>query len=288
MTHNSDVSLNFVPNSCFVGNKLIVRGHQSKVKVIKIYDAETGSLSNQWQPPCQHFLPCGSLATCIMHGNVEYLVEGCPSKKCQVIRVYDLENRRVSVAYVNVRPFHICEGPERSLLVSSWKSKTLLQLGKWENEDPDLTFHACHMVAMDHYAEQLNAMTYASYCGVVILVTKEAKQIIAVALATGDTVWKHDVFISDVQLKPNGVCTTTDGWICVANDNRLVAMDATNGRILKVLSCDIAVPKRLAASRNNYIAVQHGEVADKLSCYSITKPHTRRVWSRDLSLRDVP
>ena len=288
LTHNSYVTLNFVPNSfCFVGNQLVIRGHQSKVKVIMVYDPETGSISRQWQPQCEHFLPYGSLVACIMHGNVEYLVEGCPIKKCQVIRVYDLENRRVSVAYVNIRPFHICEGPENSLLVSSWKSKTLLQLGKWENEDPDLTFHASHMVPMDHYAEELNAMCYANYCNVVILATKETKQIIAVALATGDTVWKHDVFTADVRLKPNGVCTTPDGWIFVANDNRLVAMDARNGKILKILPSDIAAPKRVAASRNNYIAVRHGEVADKLSCYSITNPYTCSLWSRDLYLKEV-
>ena len=144
------------------------------------------------------------------------------------------------------------------------------------------------MVPMDHYAEELNGMCYANYCGVVILATKETKQIIAVVLATGDTVWKHDVFIADVRLKPDGVCTTPDGWICVANDNRLVAMNARNGKILKVLPSDIAVPKRLAASRNNYIAVLHGDVADKLSCYSITKPYTCSLWSRDLYLKEVP
>ena len=145
------------------------------------------------------------------------------------------------------------------------------------------------MVPMDHYAEELNAMCYASYYGVVILVTKETKQIIAVALATGGTVWKHDVFIDYVRLKPNDVCTTTDGWICVANDNRSVAMDARNGRILKALPSDnVAVPKRVSASRNNYIAVLHGEVADKLSCYSITKPYTCSLWSRDLYLKEVP
>ena len=288
MTHNYDLTLNFVPNSfCFVGNQLVVRGHQSKVKVIKVYDAETGNLSHQWQPQCQHFLPYGSLAACTMQRNAEYLVEGCPSKKCQVIRVYDLENRRVSVAYVNVRPLHICKGPKNSLLVSSWKSKTLLQLAQWANEDPDLTFHASHMVAMNHYAEELNAMSYTSYCDVVITVTKETKQIIAVSLATGDTVWKHDVSIGDVRLKPLDVCTTPDGWICVANDNRLVAMDSANGRILKVLQSDITTTKRIAASGNNCLAVRYGEVADNLSCYCFTKPHTSRLWSRELCLKDV-
>ena len=282
------MTLNFVPNSfCFIGNQLVVRGHQFKAKVIKVYDAETGNLRHQWQPQCQHFLPYGSLATCIMHSNAEYLVEGCPRKRCQVIRVYDLENRRVSVAYVNIRPIHICKGPGNSLLVSSWKSKTILQLAKWENEDPDLTFHASHMVAVDYYAEKLHVMNYTSYGDVVILVTKETKQIIAVALATGVTVWKHDDSIGDIRLKPIDVCTAPDGWICVANDNRLVAMDATNGRILKVLQSDILVPKRLAASGSSYIAVRHGDVADKMSFYTITQPYTGGVWSRDLSLEEV-
>ena len=292
LTFNHKIAVAFVANTfCFIGNHLVIRSHQSKVKVIKFYHAETGDLVSEWPAQCQHYLPYNSLTSCKIQ-NTEYLLEGCPRKGCEVIRVYDLKNQKSTIGYVKVKPLHLCQGPNGSILVASWKNKTLLQLGKWDS-DHGLTFHAIHMVGLDVFGEEMSSMCYTPHCDAVVLINKNNRQLKGISLASGQPLWKHDTSCGDVIPNLADVCSSPDGWICVANGNSILAMDASNGSVIKTLleyDVNISNIKKLACSHHK-ITIKHGQVADNIACFDITCSNVHEgvgswFWSTDLSLKN--
>ena len=202
--------------------------------------------------------------------NHELLVEGCPHSNCEVIRAYSMATRAFSVAYENVKPHKICPGPPGSLLLCDWKIQSLLQLTPAAalNGNTDLKFLEVHRLRLN--CRSIFGMDYIDQHRIVILTSKFKNKVQAVSLNSGDIIWKHNASVENILLNPENVSTTPNGWICLANGNKLLIQDPLDG------SCrDVLLPAVLTCIKNvvwsgNKLAIRHETPPNKITCYSAT------------------
>ena len=189
--------------------------------------------SAEWPASCDHYLSYGLLVVC--RGSVTpdkvLLAEGCPHPNCRVIRTYDVQNRYCSVVYENVEPHKICNGSGRTLLVCDWVSKSVLHLVV-----PGGRKYLCtQQLKLDFLPVQ--GMCYSDHSNALVFSKVDDHTVFAINLANGEKLWqmnRYDGAIDHIELRPEDVCSTPQGWICVANRTNLLFLRASNGDLVSV------------------------------------------------------
>ena len=148
----------------------------------------------------------------------ELLVEGCPHPTCQVIRIYDLQTGHLNVVYEKLRPHKLCTGPENTVLVCDWKTNSILVLAP-----ADGRFRCIRGLGVGLQFLPVQGMCYSSQYDAVVFSKVHQKEVIAVKLETGEVLWQTTKF------EPEDVCSTPNGWICVANRANVLVLNASNG-----------------------------------------------------------
>ena len=207
----------------------MLRGHEWNRKncVFKMYNIETGLLVTEWEAKCSHYLTNGSLVAIQVPGisNTEFLVEGCPHKGCEKIQVYSLNdgspNPYPVTKYEDVRPHKMCSGPGDALLVCDAKSRHLLQLSTFGSIHTKFELVRKWPLGL----QSVYGIRYLKNLDILVLSSTLSKTIRGFNLPNHTVLWEHNGSIGDIPLNPEEVCSTSDGWICVANGNNLLALD---------------------------------------------------------------
>ena len=223
---------------CLINGSLVHRGQSMapgnsgyKVSVLLI---NTESPTAEWPASCHHYLTQGQLAACRMAGEPGkvLLAEGCPHNHCRAIRIIDLDNGNSTTVCKNVIPHKICTGPGNSLLVCDSVAKRILHLAS----APEFRNFSCaNVLKLDFLPIQ--GMCYSNHSNAVIFSKLHCKEVFAINLTTGDKLWQMSQFVGSIdhiELNPEDVCSTPQGWICVANRTDLVFLRSSDGDLLSV------------------------------------------------------
>ena len=164
----------------------------------------------------------------------------------------------------------MCLGPECSLLVCDGKTKNLLQLERAADE----TFLRLAAQKMLLGCHAVHGMTCVQQSDLLVMTLKFSKKIVAIKLSTGAVAWQRDGSIDHIPLNPEEVCTTSDGWICVANGNNVLALDASDGAHLTTLLEDDTITNihKVAWSEEGdspTLTIIHGSRADQITCFNV-------------------
>ena len=254
----------------------MLRGHQWNHDkcTFKVYYIDTGTFKREWEAKCSHYLSDGSLVALPDPSSSTQdvpLIEGCPQQGCEVLRVYyarktKFQNTRI--VYENIKPHKMCLGPDGSLLVCDERTRDLLQLSRTTDQTFRLVSQTrllgCHAV---------HGMTYVQSEDLVIMTLKHSKKIVAIKLKTGAFAWQRSEHLDGIPLSPEEVCITSDEWICVANGNNLLTLDATDGSYLVTLLQDETVTNIQKVTWTNEngtprLAIRHGALADQITCFN--------------------
>ena len=263
LTTNCSMSPDFFPDAaCFLGDRLVVRGHTtSGCCFLDIYDFESGVLVDRSATKCGHYLPNGSLLSFQIRSillNKELLVEGCPHSTCESIRVYDVDARQIFSSCENVKPHKMCAGPSNTLLMLDWKTDTLLRLVMFEGlRGPKLQVNCKHV----------SGMSYTDCYRLVILASKFIHQVTAIHVDTGDAIWTFEESGSNIALHPDDVIISPQGWICVTNGNNLLALDRHNGTHVDTLLENTLDHIKKVVWSGDKVAVKHGLLSVQITCF---------------------
>ena len=252
----------FYPDTlCLVGEYLVLRGPQwnSKNCVFKIYNLDTGELNQEWETQCQHYWPCGTLTSYERNDSVRKqpaFVEGCSAESCEVIRGHCIFTQEASTVCKTVKPQKICNGPGGTLLVCDLKSNSLTQLTPENIEQ--MKFQITHQSPLE--CQLISGMTFIEHYDMLVLTSKESKQIQGIKWPSGDTVWQYDGMIGDIPLNPHDISNTKDGRVFVANGNNLLTLDAGDGALSNIQFETQTQPIKKVACCNNKICHQRRDI----------------------------
>ena len=250
LTPGGSMTVDFFPDPiCFAGRDLIRRTHSlgntGGERVFEFRNLDNGRTTSK-PTMCNHFVPKGCLTT--FHyspSSTDYLIEGCPFQGCEMIRIYDTKNHVATIGFQIVEPEVICPGPPGTLLVCDKKTNCLLQLTIWTpskmlfhriNKYPLGRFQSLSTYTSRHSEElQVNAMSYTSQCDILVMLctTNTTMQIKGIDLSIAQVVWQHhEKPFSNI---PKAISSSPEGWMCVANGNNVLILDAGDGAILETL-----------------------------------------------------
>ena len=245
---------------CFTSNFLLLRtkSFNSANYIFNCYDVTSGTLVVRWPVLCKHYLTGDSLiATKIQE--TELLVEGCP-QGCQLIRLYNITTRKTAIAYENVQPSKMCEGPKGSVLVCDVKSQCLLLLTL-----NDMIFDEIHRIS-EIDVPNVYGMCYlkANSNDLAILSFANTKQVIGISLTTGDVIWTQEHLLTGAPLDPY-LCSIPTGSVFLGNGNNLLVLNPVDGSHLETLLSDgnlKGISTLIAseqAEENIKVAIRHTE-----------------------------
>ena len=274
---------------CFVKNNLVLRGEHlsTGARCFKAFNDESGNLTGEWKPQCQHHIEFGSFITSRIFSETdeEDLVEGCP--ECRVIRVYDGCTEQAKTICENLEPNTLCHGPDGSILVWEGRTKRVLQL-TYKGKKPNL------IQRLGPFDWRLLAMCYTKHCDTVILLTfignLTTLRIRGFNLTTGQLGWQVTSSLNDAPLNPeDGLqhvrriglrCTWQQivfPWIrqmgCIVET---VLENESLGSISEVVCSTDAKCK---------IAMRHGPYNREISCYAVSFKSGNLSVPRPLTIR---
>ena len=152
----------------------------------------------------------------------------------------------------------MCAGPNNTLLVLDWKTNVLLRLVMFEGFTGSKLEVDC---------KKISGMCYTDSCRLVILTSKFSHQVTAIYLETGDVIWTFDASGHNITLHPDGVIISPEGWLCVVNDNSLLALDSHNGSHLDTLLENTLDPIKKVMWQANKVAIKHGLPLVQITCF---------------------
>ena len=211
-------------------------------QTVTVSPIDTESPVTEWPASCDHYLSYGQLAACRMAeapGKV-LLAEGCSHSNCRVVRIVNLENGQSSTVCKNVIPDKICTGPGNSLLVCDSVAERILHLAS----APEFRNFSCaNILKVDFLPVQ--SMCYSNHSNAVVFSKLHSKKVFAINLTTGYKLWEVSQSvgsIDSIELNPEDVCSTPQGWTCVANRTNLLFLRPSNGDLVSVQRLEDITP----------------------------------------------
>ena len=156
-------------------------------------------------------------------GYPDCVLEACNS--CDVIRRYNLADKRFLDVITGIQPRKICQGPNGSILVSDDRN-VILQL-QWDDFMTRLAitkqFHADVNI--------IKGLSYVKMRDLLVVSTSCPALLKAVSLRNQTPVWKCDPITGGFE--PRGLCTTPNGKLYIADGSgeRLLVVDSYNGTL---------------------------------------------------------
>ena len=218
---------------CLLNGCVVYRGKKadatkSEYTITVTQSRNSESPIAEFPASCDHYLPYGLLTDCrATRGPAFFLTEGRPHPNCRVIRTYDIRDGNSRRMYENVEPHKICNGPRCGLLVCDWTVKSVLHLVLAGDK-----LLCTHQLKLDFLPIQ--GMCYSNHSNAVIFSKVGKNQVFAFNLVTGDKLWLMSQFVYSITLNPEDVCSTPQGWICVANRTNLLFL-TPGGHLVSVL-----------------------------------------------------
>ena len=279
---------------CFVRGDLIRRTQRDREgeRMLEFRSLDNGRITSG-STMCHHFVPKGCLTT--FHHSpsaTDYVIEGCPSQGCEVIRIYDIKNHVATIGYQIVEPQVMCPGPLGTLLVCDKKTNCLLQLTFWTPSK--MLFHMLHRYPMERFLSpspstsrhsqefHVNAMSYTSHCDILVMLctaNNTTIQIKGIDLSIAQVMWQHENPVSKI---PKAITSTPEGWLCVANGNNVLVLDAGDGARLETLFQGKEDDNNMKGDISDVIWCENGvtklvirhkafPLADQITWYNVTR-----------------
>ena len=167
---------------------------------------------------------------------------------------------------LEVRYLYVTLSP---LLVCDLKSNTLTQLTPGNIEQ--MKFQITHQSPLA--CQLISGMTFIEHYDMLVLTSKESKQIQGIKWPRGDTMWQYDGMIGNIPLNPHDVSNTKDGRVFVANGNNLLTLDAGDGALSNIQFKTQTQPIKKVAYCNHKVAIRDGTFPDQTTCYRSIPVH---------------
>ena len=231
----------FSDATCFVNDHLVYRGTKTNSGYTITVNGNDPQSKTDWKTGCDHYLPYGLLTACRTTGGSsddELLVEGCPHRICQAVRIYDLQTGHFQTVYKDVKPHMMCTGAENTVLVCDWKTNSILVLAPADGQ-----FQCIHSLGLHPGFLPVQGMCYSSQFHAVIFSRVQEKQIIAIKLETGEALWQITEFadlVDWIELETRR-CVQYSKWVdlCCQQSQRvgLKRLGWQHGLLLECSEC---------------------------------------------------